>query len=87
MTSNTIFYVYQYWIKKRDTLQKPCIRKYWPQTQAGDTNPHHVFRFEIYEYASPFVLKIFNSLIRRARDKEKYRLRRQNRRNDLDSFR
>ena len=58
--------VYQYWLKKRETLKKPLCRKYWPQTPAADNNPHLTFR---------------------PRDKEKYRLRKQHRKNDLDAFR
>jgi enhancer of polycomb-like protein len=58
--------VYHYWAKKRDRLSKSLSRKFWPQTQSNDTNPHHVFR---------------------ARDKERYRLRKQHRRNDVESFR
>lgn len=58
--------VYEYWKRKREQLQKPLCRKYWPQVNSSDTNPHNVFR---------------------ARDKEKYRLRKQHKRNDIESFR
>lgn len=36
--------VYPYWVKKRERLQKPLCRKFWPQTPSNDTNPHLVFR-------------------------------------------
>lgn len=36
--------IHAYWIKKRGALQKPLCRKFWPQTQPSDLNPHHVFR-------------------------------------------
>ena len=58
--------LYQYWIKKREKKGKPLCRRYWPQTPASDTNPHHVFR---------------------PRDKERYRLRRQQRKNDIEAYR
>jgi hypothetical protein len=35
---------YKYWHFKRDKQSKPLIRKFWPPTTAGDTNPHQVFR-------------------------------------------
>ena len=64
--SRVIPLVYNYWLIKREKISKPLCRKYWPQTQSNDSNPHHVFR---------------------ARDKERYRLRKQHRRNDMESFR
>ncbi len=36
--------VYGYWMKKRERLHKPLLRRYWPVTAPSDTNPHHVFR-------------------------------------------
>jgi enhancer of polycomb-like protein len=58
--------VYQHWLNKRESLQKPICRKFWPVTNANDSCPYHVFR---------------------VRDKERYRLRKQQRKNDLESFR
>lgn len=58
--------VYDYWLAKREKLQKPLNRRYWPCTSSTDTNPHHVFR---------------------PRGTERYRLRRQHRKNDFESFR
>ncbi len=36
--------LYKYWYNKRDKQGKPLIRRFWPPTTAGDTNPHQVFR-------------------------------------------
>jgi hypothetical protein len=58
--------VYKFWLQKREKLGKPVSRKFWPPTQASDSNPYNVFR---------------------VRDKERYRLRKQTRKNDVDSFR
>ena len=66
LTGKVLPSVYKYWLEKRDLMKKPLCRKYWPQTQATDNNPHLTFR---------------------PRDKEKYRLRKQHRKNDLESFR
>lgn len=36
--------VYAYWAAKRQKLQRPLLRRFWPQTPLNDTNPHAVFR-------------------------------------------
>lgn len=35
---------YAWWIKKRQSLNKPLLRVYWPRTLASDQNPELVFR-------------------------------------------
>lgn len=43
---NSIFpEIYQRWIYKRNFLHRPLCRRYWPQTNPADTNPHNVFRY------------------------------------------
>ena len=36
--------IYRYWRDKRARVGKPLLRRFWPQTSVGDTNPHRVFR-------------------------------------------
>jgi hypothetical protein len=36
--------VYSYWKHKRQKINKPLLRRYWPVTSANDTDPHKVFR-------------------------------------------
>eukprot|EP00898_Chlorokybus_atmophyticus_P003648 jgi/Chlat1/4284/Chrsp29S04377 len=36
--------VYDYWLAKRERMQKPLLRRFWPQPAATDTNPFNVFR-------------------------------------------
>ena len=36
--------VYGYWVKKRQQIKKPLMRRYWRPTSMNDTNPHAVFR-------------------------------------------
>jgi enhancer of polycomb-like protein len=66
VTAKILPEIYQFWLSKRERLQKPLLRRFWPQISSSDTNPHHVFR---------------------ARDKERYRLRKQQKKNDIESFR
>ena len=39
------FFIFQYWLKKRDSINKPLCRRYWPHTTSSDTNPYNVFRY------------------------------------------
>ena len=36
--------IFSYWTAKRRRLGKPLLRRFWPQTQGADVNPHHTFR-------------------------------------------
>ena len=36
--------VYKWWIRKRQSLNKPLLRIYWPKTLVNDQNPELVFR-------------------------------------------
>ena len=36
--------VYNFWKQKRSKTGKPLLRRFWPVTQVGDTDPHKVFR-------------------------------------------
>jgi len=36
--------LYSWWYNKRQTLNKPLLRIFWPQTQVSDQNPELVFR-------------------------------------------
>ncbi len=36
--------VYAHWVARRKRLQKPLLRRFWPQPVPSDQNPHHTFR-------------------------------------------
>lgn len=36
--------VYSYWNVKRTKLKKPLLRRFWPLTAVGDSDPYHTFR-------------------------------------------
>ena len=36
--------IQEYWLKKRQRLGKPILRRFWPATSPTDSNPHCVFR-------------------------------------------
>jgi enhancer of polycomb-like protein len=36
--------VYNHWVKRRSTLRRPLLRRFWPITSTEDLNPHMVFR-------------------------------------------
>ena len=61
--------VYTYWVNKRSKLRKPLLRRYWPVTNANDTNPHLVFR--------PREKEKYKLRRKRTNDMESYRKMRQ----------
>jgi hypothetical protein len=85
--------IYAYWLNKRNQMGKPLCRKYWPQITSADTNPRQVFRcvlFAVWSVVIPGVKAdafSFWCVDCRARDKERYKLRKQQKRNDIDAFR